>query len=125
MPAHGRADAAHEQRAADHAGSGRRRRTEERTATASDGGLLHRRPTRVALLIAALLVAGLARALPPRTARLAAGRSALRYARHRAARLVAAENRLTHRIEKTTRRLRLLRRAAGALVFLDVGIGGF
>jgi len=77
------------------------------------------------LLITTLLVARLAAALAPRTARLAAGRSALRHARHGTARLVAAKYRRAHRIEKTARRFGLQRCAIGALQFLDMGIGGF
>src|SRR6185295_1489743 len=114
MAAERRADAAHQQRAADHAGRSRGRGTEERAAAT----LLRRSLHWGALLIAALLISALA-ALTPRIGAVSRRRRAgLWNARHRAARLFAAEQ----TVEEAPRLLGLLRLRLPILLLIVLNV---
>src|SRR5688572_25308397 len=126
MTAERRADASHQQRATDDARRSRGRGAEERAAAT----LLWRSLHWGALLIAALLISALA-ALTPRidaiSRRRSHRRAGLRNARHRAARLLAAEQAVAHIVVEAALLLPLLRlrRPILLLVVLDVRVRGF
>src|SRR5262249_15257260 len=129
MAAHGRADAAHQQRSADHA-CGRRRRGAEEGRTAATGWRRRRWRLHGAAPISRRVAGRIALsrlgALPGRrilTRILTRILRSWRNTRHRAARLVAAEDAVAHRIEEAAL-LPSARRLAALLVLLDARIRG-